>query len=164
MIQAAFRQLSQSVRLPGLIFEDKGVTASIHYRLAPDPAAARQQLLQAIEALANASALRVTEGRMVLTLLPRLALDKGSAVAELIHEHHLRGAVFIGDDVTDLDALRALHCLRATSHVRTFGVAVLSPDGPPELAQLADGAIEGVGEVELLLAALATRSVHPHDG
>ena len=158
MIQAAFRQLSQTVHVSGLIFEDKGVSASIHYRLAPDPVAARQRLLQAIGALASASALRVTEGRMVLNLLPRLALDKGSAVVELVRQHQLRGAVFIGDDMTDLDAVRALQHLRATSDVRTFGVAVLSPDGPPELAQLADGAVEGVDDVELLLGALATRA------
>lgn len=153
-VRATLRALAAAIDLPGLVFEDKGATASIHYRQAADPGAARTTLLRAIEQQ-RVPDLRVTEGRMVLNLLPPLELDKGRAVAELVGEHGLRGAVFVGDDVTDLDAIRALHRLREAGRLSTLGIAVLSLEGPPELAREADASVAGVEGVGRLLEALA---------
>ena len=41
------------------------------------------------------------------------AADKGTAVAQLITRHGLRGLVVLGDDVTDLDMFRAAGEARA---------------------------------------------------
>jgi trehalose 6-phosphate phosphatase len=155
LVAGALRDLARAVPLAGLIFEDKGATASIHYRLAPDPAAARAALLRAIERSPSASGLRAVDGRLVLNLLPPLRLDKGYAVEELVREHDLRGVLFLGDDVTDLDAFRALRRLRAGQDIETLGVGVFSPEGPPELAELADVSVDGVDAVAALLEALA---------
>ena len=155
LIAATLRQLSSDVDVPGVIFEDKGASASIHYRLAADPAATRALLLGAIAGGAHASELRVVEGRMVLNLLPNLRLDKGRAIEALVDEHRLNGVVFLGDDVTDLDGFRALAALRDSRGLATLSVAVASPEAPAELTAAADVAVEGVAGVASLLEALA---------
>ena len=101
--------------------------------------------------------MRLTEGRLVLNILPAVGVDKGTAVAEIVAERGLRGAVFIGDDVTDVDALRSLRRLREDRGLATLGIGVWSPEGPPEVAEAADVLLHGVGEVERLLRALAAR-------
>ena len=155
LIGATLRELSDQIGVPGIIFEDKGASASIHFRLAADPASTRTILLDALRRTPHATELRVTEGRMVLNVLPKVRLDKGRAVEALVDEHHLRGVVFLGDDVTDLDAFRALRALRESRGLATLGIAVLSPEAPPALKEAADVGVEGVSEVERLLDALA---------
>jgi trehalose 6-phosphate phosphatase len=82
-------------------------------------------------------------------------VDKGTAIEELIAEHGLRAAVFLGDDVTDVDALRALRRVREARGIATLGIGVWSPEGPPEIVEAADVVVHGVGDVERLLHALA---------
>ena len=161
LVQATINRLAAEVDLPGLIFEDKGATASVHYRLAGDPAATRELLLAALARTPDAGELRVVEGRMVLNLLPKLRLDKGRALEALVDEHQLRGVLFLGDDVTDLDAFAALARLRASRGLATLSVAVLSPEAPPELTGATDLAIDGVSSVESLLRALADNPFGP---
>jgi hypothetical protein len=59
--------------------------------------------------------------------------------------------------VTDLDAFRSLRAMRADGAVMTLSVGVGSVEGPPEVRAEADMVLEGVGEVERVLAALAAR-------
>src|SRR3954447_3935065 len=51
--------LRQQIHLPGVIVENKGPTASIHYRLTDNPEAARQDLLELIVKRSFASGLRL---------------------------------------------------------------------------------------------------------
>ena len=147
--------------IPGLVLENKGPSASIHYRLAPDPIAARLDLLAILEPILREVGLRVTEGKLVLNIVPAVGVDKGTAITEIVVERGLRGVVFLGDDVTDVDALRALRRLRDQRGVSTLGIGVWSPEGPPEIRQAADLLLHGVPEVERLLVALAARPPRP---
>lgn len=141
--------------IEGLRFENKGATGAIHYRLAADPAAARQAILTTLAQLPDAANLLISEGRLVVNLLPPSAPNKGDAIAELIQERRLRGVVYLGDDRTDLDAFTALRHLRAAGLCDTLSIAVLSAEAPPELAALADASLPGVEAVIHLLDALA---------
>ena len=111
--------------------------------------------------MAAGAGLRLTEGRLVLELRPPLGGHKGTAVAALVERFGLRGAVFLGDDVTDLDALRALRRLRRARGMATLGIGVWSQEGPPEIREAADLLLHGVAEVERLLRALAARPPRP---
>jgi trehalose 6-phosphate phosphatase len=145
------------IRLAGeeLLYEPKGLGASIHYREAADPERTRAAILTTLGALPQATALRVTEGRLVVELRPPVAASKGTAVTCLLRRHGLRAALFLGDDRTDLDAMRALRAARAENELHTLAVAVASAEMPAELLTEADGVAEGVDAVEALLAALA---------
>jgi trehalose 6-phosphate phosphatase len=85
----------------GLVFEDKGASVALHYRLAPQLAAAAQKAVRdAAEPLGDA--VEVQGGKMVVELKPA-GCDKGSAIGEFMKEPPFAGRVpvFLGDDVTD---------------------------------------------------------------
>ena len=149
---------------PGVLFENKGATGSIHYRLADDPAAAGAALQTLLEPLVAENNLRLTGGRLVWEIRPPLAIDKGAATRALVLERGLRGAFFLGDDTTDTDAFRALRELRDQGVCETLSVGVVGPETPEIVRDLADIVVEGVGGVEQLLAelvALARAAAQP---
>src|SRR6185369_14794207 len=80
-------------RSEGLIFEDKGASVALHYRLAPQLEAAARSAVGALE---------IQRGKMVYELKPA-GVDKGNAIAEFMSEAPFAGRlpVFLGDDVTD---------------------------------------------------------------
>jgi trehalose-6-phosphatase len=85
-------------------------------------------------------------GRKVLEVLPPLAGDKGTAVAQLATEHGLRQALVAGDDTTDLDAFRAVDSLDVAVRV-----AVASAESPAALRETADIVVQSPAEfLELL--------------
>jgi trehalose 6-phosphate phosphatase len=128
--------------------EDKGLTLSFHYRLADGQAA--RAYLESVAAEAREAGLHARFGRKVLELRPPLALDKGTALRQLLQERGLRRALYAGDDTTDLDAFRGLDEERLDVAVR---VAVASDEGPPELTVRADLVVDGPeGVLELLRA------------
>jgi trehalose 6-phosphate phosphatase len=125
--------------------ENKGLTASLHYRGAEDEGAARARL-EEVKAGAEREGLVARFGRKVLEVLPPLEVNKGTAVRQLLAERNLRRALYAGDDTTDLDGFRALDGLEVSVRV-----AVASEEGPAELREAADLL---VGRPEELLAVL----------
>lgn len=142
-------------RFPGMRLEAKGVTASIHVRQTNDPAAAEEAAYTAAATAARTAGLRVTRGKLVVELRPPLPVDKGVAVAALIAERSLRGALYLGDDTTDIDAFRALR--RLTSGGTAAGtfvgvtIAVLQVEAPPSLAAEADLTLPSIAAVPDIL-------------
>jgi trehalose 6-phosphate phosphatase len=137
---------------PGVIVENKGVSATLHYRLTPDPESARRELLEILARVAVTSGLRIQEGRRIIDLLPPLTVSKGSAVSWLVREHALDAVVYLGDDSTDAYAFRALDLLRQTSQVKTLGIGVVGPETPTSVRQLADATVPSVAAVAELLS------------
>jgi trehalose 6-phosphate phosphatase len=117
--------------------EDKGLTASLHYRNAHDEDAARAEL-EDVAARARKAGFVARFGRKVLEILPPTEANKGTAVRRLLAERRLDRALYAGDDTTDLDAFRALEPLELGVRV-----AVASPEGPRELAEAADVVVDG---------------------
>jgi len=125
--------------------ENKGLTASFHYRTAPDDAAARAAL-ETVAERAEQTGLRARFGRKVLEILPPIEADKGTAVRQLLSDRDLTRALYAGDDTTDLDAFAALDGLELGVRV-----AVASTEGPLTLRERADVVVEGPPEfLELL--------------
>jgi trehalose 6-phosphate phosphatase len=112
--------------------EDKGLSASLHYRELEDQAAARAALEDVAERARKAGFV-ARFGRKVLEVLPPVRADKGTAIRRLLARHRLDRALYAGDDTTDLDAFRALDGLEV--RVR---IAVASAEGPSELRDAAD--------------------------
>lgn len=94
---------------PGAIVEDKGVSAGLHYRQAPEAAEAAKGLA---EQLAARTGLTLQPGHMVLELKTPGA-DKGRAVSAFMQEAPFRGAtpIMVGDDLTDEAGFRAAEAL-----------------------------------------------------
>ena len=143
-IRSILEAARQALELPGLIFEEKQTGASIHYRLASDPAAARQEVTFVLQELTDGTEVKVMEGRRVVELRPALNADKGTALFDLLRRHDVNGAVYAGDDTTDLDAFDGLRRWARQEGGRSITVAVASSEMPPELAENADLTVEGV--------------------
>jgi trehalose 6-phosphate phosphatase len=134
----------------GAFVEEKGITASVHYRNAPP--AVGERSVEFVKREGERLGLRITVGRGVVEARPPIRADKGTAVRALVEEYGPERAMFIGDDTTDLDAFRELEKLReegALKEILRIGVA--SEEGPPEITSEADivviDGVEGVGRV-----------------
>lgn len=142
--------------LDGLVIENKRLSGTVHYRLALDPEAARALLLPLAVAAANRLGLVVTEGRLIVELRPPIPINKGTAVVDLVAEHRLRGIVFLGDDLTDVDAFVALRALGQADEISTVRVGVVGSETHPRVREEIDLAVPGVSGCAALLAALAS--------
>lgn len=96
--------------IPGAIVECKGLTASVHYRLAAE--ADRDRIQQTVYAATarNGALFRVNPGRKILDIVPRTNWHKGAAV-EWINGHLGEKevlTVYLGDDASDEDAFAVL--------------------------------------------------------
>jgi trehalose 6-phosphate phosphatase len=138
----------------GVWIEDKGAIQALHWRGASDVDRA-DALVADLGARAEAEGLRLHRGRMVLELRPPVPFDKGAAVRWLLEGRDLDGALFAGDDRTDIDAFDGLRALRAEGAItHAVCVAVADPGSPAAVAEAADAAAAGTDGVRELLREL----------
>jgi trehalose 6-phosphate phosphatase len=128
--------------------ENKGLTASLHYRGSEDEGAAHAAL-ETVKTRAELEGFVARFGRMVLEVLPPLDVHKGTAVRQLLAERSLSRALYAGDDTTDLDGFRALEGLDVSVRI-----AVASEEGPAALSEAADLTVRGPEELVAVLRRL----------
>jgi trehalose 6-phosphate phosphatase len=90
------------------LLEDKRTSLALHFRQRPELAATVERRLE--EALSQVGeGFRIQDGVLVRELVPKVA-HKGYAVNAFLSEPAFadRMPVFVGDDVTDLDAFAAV--------------------------------------------------------
>jgi trehalose 6-phosphate phosphatase len=100
-----------AARNEGMLYEDKGGSVALHYRLAPQlEAAAREVVENAVKA--GGSAIEMQVGKKVFELKPA-GCDKGKAIEQFMGEAPFAGRVpvFLGDDVTDEFGFRVVNRL-----------------------------------------------------
>jgi trehalose 6-phosphate phosphatase len=129
--------------LDGIHLEDKGNVVSIHYRTSPDPAIARQAILEAIEEIPAMHGLAIGEGKRVIEIRPPLVINKGTVITELAKAYRLKGILYLGDDLTDIDAFQAIRDLRETGEVLGLSAGVGGTEMPNELAAASDILLSG---------------------
>jgi len=139
-------------QVPGMLVEDKGATISVHYRQTADPAAVHARLGPVFEDLAGQHGLKLFQGRMVFEIRPPVDVNKGSAFHHLVARHNLDAALYLGDDTTDVDALRMARHLRETGACYAVGLGVESANMPPAVRDNADLLASGVQDVESFLS------------
>jgi trehalose 6-phosphate phosphatase len=95
-------------RHSGLVFENKGYSMALHYRLAPHLAGAAHAVVREA-ARALGEGVEVQRGKMVAELKPA-GHDKGRAIAAFMREKPFvkRVPVFLGDDLTDEHGFRVV--------------------------------------------------------
>lgn len=136
-----------AVSHPGVLFEPKAHGFVLHYRAAPELGGVLQDALTALVA-EQPSRFELLAAKMAWEVKPR-GVDKGSAVRKLMAAPPFAGRrpIYVGDDVTDEDGIRAAAALG--------GVGLRVPEHFPHaaavrawlaaLASSADGA-DGHGE------------------
>ena len=142
------------LREAGLLREDKGPIVALHWRGADDEERA-EALAREIAASARDVGLVIHEGRRVLELRPPVPIGKDAAVRRLLAIAPVHTALYVGDDLTDVDAFDGLHGLvdeGKLTHVACIGVR--SDETPAELADAADVLVDGIDGVRDLHEAL----------
>lgn len=94
---------------PGIIFEDKGYSVALHYRLAPQHGGALMDAVSNVWGRFGKIPFEILPGKSVIEIKP-CGFDKGSGLRALMGCPPFKGRrpVFIGDDVTDHAAFAAL--------------------------------------------------------
>jgi trehalose-phosphatase len=136
----------------GALIEDKGLGASVHYRLVrrDQVEQVRQVVLQEVAHLPPGK-VEIHRGKMVVELRPAIDWDKGRAAVWLLQQivgkdWQTRCAViYAGDDRTDEDAFLALGDAAAT-------IAV----GPGSSPTAARYMVRGIAELTQVLQAVQT--------
>jgi len=130
--------------------EDKGPIVAFHWRGAPDEAAALEAI-EAIEAAARRDGFETRRGRKVMEVQPPVPFDKGRGIRWLLRDSSVETGVYVGDDVTDLDAFAGLRDVLGDGAVC---VGVRSDETPEALEAAADAMVDGTAGVIALLGEL----------
>lgn len=133
--------------IAGVEVERKELALAVHYRGASETVV--DDLERAVgRALQGEPDLRRSEGKKVFELRPRTEWDKGRAVEHILGRIGDEDAVplYLGDDLTDEDAFRALRG-------RGIGILVRGEDRPERTA--AGYTLSGPREVATFLASVA---------
>ena len=144
----------ETAQFEGASVEPKKASVAIHYRLVSDDE--KPKIKEIVDSILADSPddLKVTPGKMVFEIQPKIDWDKGKAVLYLLEELDLSGddvlPMYLGDDVTDEHAFGALDD-------RGIGVFVGEVDDPELEGRTtsADYVLSNVSEVERFLDGLA---------
>jgi len=151
VVKDAIKELTPLLSIPGVTIEDKGITATIHYRLCPEPQSVEKVILAAIEDSPRVRSLRVIQERMAIDLLPPVDVNKGMATLDLIQGYNLHGCIYLGNDTTDIDAFRAIHAASHDLNFQGFAIGIITQETPEKLVVEADFTLNGVNDVERFL-------------
>lgn len=130
--------------------EPKSVSCVVHWRTAPELAGIA---LGRARAAAERHGLDLRPGKMAAELAAPGAPDKGDVARDLAGRTAV--SCFLGDDVGDIPAFRALGQLARSPGRRAWRLAVTGPESPDELLELADATLEGPAAACGFLAHLA---------
>ena len=147
------RKAREELEPLGAFVEEKGITASVHYRNTSSEVGERCK--EFVEREGERLGLRITTGRGVVEARPPIRADKGTATRKVVEEYKPEKTLFMGDDTTDLDAFRELEALREEGVLsQILRIGVKSEEGPPEIVSEADLVVEGTEGVEEVLRSL----------
>jgi trehalose 6-phosphate phosphatase len=145
---------SADLRRQRVRIEDKGPIVAFHWRGSPDADAARS-VVDALAARAKEAGLHTHWGRKVLEVRAPVRFDKGAGITTFLAEFELDNVLYAGDDVTDVDAFRAIAKLAEEGQIAcAVKIGVSSDETPPEIEGEADHTVQGTDGVSDVLVAL----------
>jgi trehalose 6-phosphate phosphatase len=146
----------------GVYVEDKQHSLAVHTRPAASPQQVLDDLTPSLWALADEAGLEAVAGRFVLELRPP-GVDKGSALRLLVERVGATTVIYVGDDVGDLPAFRAVAAMRDAGEIEGLAVAAVrggpgeggEDEVPGEVRDYADLVLPGPDGVVAWLSGIA---------
>ena len=124
-----------------VIVEDKGLSVALHYRQSDSPLKTRAWLYELMRSASENIVL--SDGHMVLNIVPMHAPDKGDAVQTILQESGAACALVVGDDENDEPAFAG-----SPKHAVTVRI------GSPRIRSRARFRLSGQHQVNALLILL----------
>src|ERR687890_288700 len=87
--------------------EDKEAIAALHWRGVPDEDDA-EAAHREVAGGGEKAACPTRWGRRLLEIRPPVRIDKGAGIVSLLRDTDLAAALYVGDDLTDVDAFKGL--------------------------------------------------------
>ncbi|MEN6592683.1 MAG: trehalose-phosphatase [Methanobacterium sp.] len=134
-------------QIPGIVFEDKQLCLSFHYRQCENPKEVREKIIDALRSFPETKKLQITQGRKVVDIRPP-GHDKGLILEKIIQRYQLKKVIYLGDDITDSDAFNKLNELSAGKKIKAVSILVLSSEIPNYIKKSSSFYVEGVDEVQ----------------
>ncbi len=131
-----------------ILFQDKELSFTVHYRLCDDGEEIRKMALDAITSIKESRGLKIAEGRKVIEIRPPVGHDKGTILQKFIFDNNIKKIIYLGDDITDVDAFNKLNKLKNEGIVETFSIVVNSKETPDYVKESADFYVNSVDEVQ----------------
>jgi len=144
-------ELSDIFNATGYFVERKKLGVAVHYRQVEDKEQAKARIEEVLKPMLAKYPLKQAEGRYVIELKPDLPVNKGDAVTVIALRAGIERAMYLGDDVTDIDAFQALRQLRDEGRLQTVSIAIASDESAPAVMQEADYVVQSVDAAEALL-------------
>ncbi len=141
----------------GLLLEDKRLSATVHYRQSPAPERFLAEMLPVVTMTAAANGLQLVPGRMIMELRPSTGITKGTALRDIVTARGLRGVVFSGDDISDVEGFEILKDLRTAGAIDALIIGVVGPETPASVREHSDVQVADPGEMSAVLTAIADR-------
>ena len=151
------RLLRRAENAVGAWVEEKGLAVAVHTRRLDDPDAAYERLLPILTEAAKGHEMDVEPGRSVIEIRAH-GMHKGAAIHRLVDELGVKAVAFVGDDLGDIEAFKAVEELREQGYP---GLLVCSsPEAENPLADRADVVVDGPDGVLDLLRELTADIKH----
>ena len=157
-MRAIAKELEPLRSIQGILIQDKWATISIHYHLCLQPEAAKQQILDLLIKSPHIKNLLIMDEKTNIGILPRVDVNKGTAVTTLIRQYRLEAAIYLGDDIGDAPAFRAIRQARSKKSFNGLGILVTGTETSHNLLDEVDFTLDGVQETETLLQWLVDNS------
>lgn len=130
-----------------ILFQDKKLSFTVHYRLCDNWEEIRQMALDVISSRTESKQLKISEGRKVIEIRPPVGHDKGTILQKFIFDNNIKKIIYLGDDITDFDAFVKLNELKDEGKVRSVSIVVNSKETPDYVTKSANYYVNNVNEV-----------------
>ena len=131
-----------------ILFQDKELSYTVHYRLCDDGEKIRKIALDAIGEIKDSNLLKIGEGRKVIEIRPPVGHNKGTILQNLILDNNIKKIIYLGDDITDTDAFIKLNELNEQEKVMAISVVVISKETPEYVKKSASYYVKSVDEIQ----------------
>lgn len=142
-------EMLKKIKINGLLLEKKKYSLAFHYRLVKAEEAER--IKKRVKEVAEKLGLKLKYGKKVIELMPRIRWDKGEAIKWIIKNLNIDVKnsliIYMGDDLTDEDAFKAVNAVEGVS------ILVVSKDAYETTS--AKYFLKGIEEVREFLSWLA---------
>ena len=157
-MRALAKELEPLRSIKGLIIQDKWATISIHYHMSPQPEIVKQQILDLLMKSPYIKNLLIMDEKTNIGIVPRVSIDKGTAVTNLIQQHNLKGAIYLGDDIGDAPAFRAIRMAKRNRGFDGLAILVTGAETSQDMLDEIDCTLDGLQETVTLLQWLVDNS------
>jgi trehalose 6-phosphate phosphatase len=141
-------QTEELSNIKNILFQEKGICLSVHYRNCEDPEGTHRKILDALNELEGLENFKITEGRKVVEVRTKIGYNKGTILEKIVFENEIEKIIYLGDDVTDVDAFNKLKELKKDGKVDGVGIVVVSEEVPEYVKEDASFYVNGVDEVQ----------------